>query len=212
MPKSDIDNVHFEKPFIHCVRSPCWQGGFHMQIERLSTSQFKVFISTQELEERDISSQELNGDQTDWHENFYDLLEEACDTVGVQTNHNVSVELFSLQPHGIFLIITLLEEEVSQALVDYSHNRNGVFQFQNFEDVVDLSKRIIISNFIYSSLYTMNQKYWLVIQSDEANLSSLYPLLSEYGEPSTTTQFVLEDYGKRIIDKCAFQELRTWFH
>ncbi|GAA0347230.1 hypothetical protein GCM10008967_42020 [Bacillus carboniphilus] len=181
-----------------------------MQIERLGTGQYKVFISAEELEERNISSHELEEDQTGWHDNFYDLLEEACDSLGVQTSQNVSVELYSLQPHGIFLILTLLEDELNEAWVDSSKYKSGIFKFTNFEDVVDLSKRFPLVEQVDSSLYAMQDKYWLVFRCSEANVG-LYSLISEYGEPTSITQYVLNEYGKSILKDNAFKILKYWF-
>ena len=178
-----------------------------MQIEQLSTSQFRVFISKEELEEREISCDELDDSQTDWHDEFYELLEEACDNLGVETSHHVSVELYSLQPHGIFLMITLLDDEIAIP-VEESCFSCKVYKFQNFEDVVDLARRFPSANQVKTSLYLMDQVYWIVLHTENMGL---YALACEYGQPSKITPYVLGEYGKEIMSEAAIQKLKYWF-
>ncbi|HWO75839.1 MAG TPA: adaptor protein MecA [Bacillus sp. (in: firmicutes)] len=178
-----------------------------MQIEQLSTSQFRVFISKEELEEREISCDELDNSRDDWHDHFYELLEEACDTLGVETFHHVSVELYSLQPHGIFLMITLLDDEIVNP-VDESYMTSRVLQFQNFEDVVDLARRFPVSKRVKSALYQMNEFYWIILHTENIGL---FALAYEYGKPSHITEYVLEEYGKKIMGEDAIEQLKYWF-
>ncbi|MET3696144.1 adapter protein MecA 1/2 [Bacillus oleivorans] len=176
-----------------------------MQIEQLSTRQFRIFISKEELEEREISCEELDNSRDDWHDHFYELLEDACDSLGVETSHHVSVELYSLQPHGIFLMITLLDEAI---VVEESCLTSRVLQFQNFDDVVDLARRFPDAISVKSALYHMDQYYWIVLHTENTDL---YSLACEYGEPMKITPYVLEEYGKRIMREEAIQKLKYWF-
>lgn len=181
-----------------------------MQIERLSTSQYKVFISEEELESKGIPPLDLNQDQHKWHDHFYELVEEACDSLGVHTIHHFAVELFTLHPYGVFLIITLLEEDEYEPWKD---RRSCVYQFRSFEDIVQLAHRIPDSLPIKSALYSFDGDYFLLCLNENIGVYvNVYALVSEYGEESTITPLVLGEYGNCIFDEKAIEQIRKWFH
>jgi adapter protein MecA 1/2 len=88
--------------------------------------------------------------------------------------------------------------------------------FNDFEDVISLSKRPGIDN-IKTSLYSYSDKYYLYIEfpeqdfEDEEEIDNILSVLLEYGQESSMTIHRLDEYGNKIIDNDVFNVIRKHF-
>ncbi|MBD7942955.1 MULTISPECIES: adaptor protein MecA [Psychrobacillus] len=89
------------------------------------------------------------------------------------------------------------------------------FVFENFEDVIGLSKKLEDLDFD-TSLYHYNEKYYLHVAFDmdlvelEAILNTL-SVISEFGQSTKTTIHIIQEYGKEIIANNVMEELNRHF-
>ena len=88
--------------------------------------------------------------------------------------------------------------------------------FDDFEDVISLSKRNGLYGF-QSSLYYFEKKYYLYVVFDEEeveaeeNVDNILSLLLEYGYESSVTIHRLQEYGKEIVKEDVFETVQTYF-
>lgn len=89
------------------------------------------------------------------------------------------------------------------------------FIFENFEDVIGLSKKLDDID-LDTSLYHYNEKYYLHVIFDmdmvelEVILNTL-SVISEFGQSTKTTIHIIQEYGKEIIAANVMEELKKHF-
>lgn len=195
-----------------------------MRLERLTANKIKIFLTSDDLFERGLSKEDIWKDSLKWHQLFHDMLEEASEEFDVEIQGSVAVEVFSLQAQGMVMIITVDdvtdEEEEEENLYDgfiemqvrMEGNESLLYEFECFEDVIDLSKRLMALNITGGSLFSMNNCYYLLLDDlDAISLDRTASLLSEYGEASIMSPYYLMEYGKKIIEKNAVKTLLYFF-
>ena len=90
-----------------------------------------------------------------------------------------------------------------------------LLSFQDFEDIIMLSKRSEFDNLI-TKLYHFEGRYYLytefpedLIEEDE--IDDILSILLEYGYETPLTIHRIQEYGKEIISQDVFAELRKYF-
>ncbi|CEG26112.1 adaptor protein MecA [Bacillus sp. B-jedd] len=99
--------------------------------------------------------------------------------------------------------------EEDQGILDF------LLSFRDFEDIIQLSKRGGLDG-IETSLYHYENRYYLYVefpeeQFEEEKIDDLLSILLEYGEESQLTIHRLQEYGKEVIAKDVFSEIRKHF-
>lgn len=102
----------------------------------------------------------------------------------------------------------LLEEE--EEILEF------LLSFQEFEDVISLSKRTGLDDLL-TKLFFFEGRYFLYVEFpeeiiDEEEIDDLLSILLEYGNETSLTIHRIEEYGKEIISQDVFHELRKHFH
>ncbi|MFJ7508377.1 adaptor protein MecA [Peribacillus simplex] len=87
--------------------------------------------------------------------------------------------------------------------------------FEDFEDVISLSKRHGLDDWT-TKLYVYQNKYYLYIEFseaeiDEEEIDNVLSLLLEYSQESPITVHMLEEYGKIVIDNDVFTTVDKYF-
>src|SRR5699024_8364136 len=90
-----------------------------------------------------------------------------------------------------------------------------VVEFEDFEDLISLSKILYLNNAV-SNVYYYNNRYYLeiVLFVDEAqifNMERETALVLEFAKKTNVTSGILEEYGKSIIERSALETLRYFF-
>jgi adapter protein MecA 1/2 len=90
-----------------------------------------------------------------------------------------------------------------------------VLLFQNFEDILDLAKRQVVSG-LETKLFSFEGKYYLYVKFpdedfDEEEIEDVLSILLEYGHESSLTVHRLEEYGTSIISHDVFATLNAHF-
>ncbi|WP_442594593.1 genetic competence negative regulator [Neobacillus sp. D3-1R] len=194
-----------------------------MRLERITFNKIKVSLSSDDLFHRGISNEDIWKDSNKWHQLFHEMVDEASDEFGVDIRGQVAVEVFSLQTQGMIMIITLEDDDVDEEDV-YADNfiemqvtvggcEDCLFEFNNFEDIIQLSQRLISKNVVDGKIYFKDDKYFLLFDHtcNPLTISSIAFILSEYGAPSLVTSHVLQEYGTVIMENKAIERVSQYF-
>jgi adapter protein MecA 1/2 len=90
-----------------------------------------------------------------------------------------------------------------------------LLSFQDFEDVIMLSKRLELDH-LMTKLYSFEGRYYLYTEFpedfiDEDEIDDVLSILLEYGNETPLTIHRVQEYGKEIISRDVFLELRKHF-
>jgi adapter protein MecA 1/2 len=193
-----------------------------MRLERITINKIKVSLSSDDLFDRGITNEDIWKDSNKWHQLFHEMLDEASDEFGVDIRGQVAVEVFSLQTQGMIMIITMDDEEVDEE--DFQNDgfiemqvtvgdcEEFLFEFEDFEDIIQLSKRLSPLNINEGSIYLKDKKYYLFFDSSQNVLfEKIACILSEYGHPSLVSTHILKEYGKVIMEDRAIERINQFF-
>lgn len=195
-----------------------------MRLERLTYNKIKIFLTFDDLNERGISKEEMWQDIPKVHQLFRDMMNEADDELGFKADGPIAVEVFALPAQGMVVIVTKgsaidddseeYDEDYIEMQVTLDESDEVFYEFQSFENIISLSGRLVPLGINDGVLYSyLNRFYLLFNEADLENieLDTLIALLSEFGNPSTTTIYRVNEYGKILMDKDAMEQTYTYF-
>ena len=192
-----------------------------MRLERLTANKIKIFLTSDDLFDRGLSKEDIWKDSIKWNQLFHDMLEEASEEFDVDIQGSVAVEVFSLQAQGMILIITVdevIEDEeiLYDGFIEMQVRVEGyedlLYEFDEFEDIIGLAKRLSTVNIFGGSLYAWKNRYYLLMDNLEAEIKiKVACVLSEFGNASILSPYVLSEYGKRIIEQKAVETILHFF-
>jgi adapter protein MecA 1/2 len=200
-----------------------------MKIERLSQDKIRIFLTFDDLMERGIHKDDLWREIPKIHELFSDMMDQAHSELGFDASGPLAVEVFALPAQGMVVIVTRggmnksdsaayledeEEEEVYEMEVTLEETDLISYAFTDFEHLLSAAKLLAPYLPEGGRLYYYKDKYILQIdpvEMHEYGYQSLIALLSEYGDATSVTAAVLEDYGKVIIADNAISVLCTHF-
>lgn len=196
-----------------------------MRVERLSVNKIKVFVTYDDLKERNLTKEDMWHDVPKLHGLFLDLIDEANEEVGFEVEGPLAVELYSMPAQGVVIIVTAQpfdsiheDEEFDDDYVDMQltlDERNHIFyEFQSFEDVISLSSRLKVLNIKSGTLYSYDGLFYLYFDWIDISMNSadnFISILSEFGSASTTTVFKAMEYGKVLIEREAIAVIAEHF-
>lgn len=192
-----------------------------MRLERLTSNKIKIFLTSDDLYERGLSKDDIWVDSNKWHQLFHDMLEEASEEFDVDFQGSVAVEIFSIQAQGMIMIITVdefgdEEEMLYDSFIEMQVMVEGtdtlLYELDNIEDVISLSKRMKQMNLFGGSLYAMEDRYYLFMTELDSNqLEKTASILSEFGNASIISPYILFEYGKKIIENNTIETINRFF-
>lgn len=199
-----------------------------MRLERLNYNKLKVFLTYDDLKERGLTKEDLWTDTFKVKQLFREMIEQASQELNFEPTNSLSVEVFSLQAQGMVVFVTKqYEEETSygefdedefedfiemQVMLDESEDM--FFEFDSFEDVIQLTKRM--SNFYDtdSVLFSFEKRFYVLLDYhmlSPAEVGNMIAVLAEYGNPSTITKHRVNEYGKILVEKRALEYINSVF-
>lgn len=198
-----------------------------MRVERLSQDKVRIFLTFDDLSERGIHKDDMWRDIPKVHELFNEMMDQAYSEVGFEVSGPVAVEVFALPAQGMVVIVTKGkvqedqdntdsndEDDIFELEVTLEESDFVIYRFKDLEYLIQAAKSIHPYLDEGGTLYYYQDQYYLFLNPldmDEHLYSNLISILSEYGEASTTTPYVLHDYGKLIIDNDAVTTLLRYF-
>lgn len=193
-----------------------------MRVERLGQDKIRIFLTFDDLSERGIEKEDMWRDIPKVHELFNDMMEQAYHELGFEVSGPVAVEVFALPAQGMVVIVTRgktgtkvekeeeFEDEVYELEVTLEESDLIIYSFRDFEHMIEAAHRINAMLTNGGAAYFYQGKYYLVLEEvdlEQERYQKLIAILSEYGEATPTTVYVLEEYGKVIVAEDAVKEL-----
>ncbi|MDQ0243225.1 adapter protein MecA 1/2 [Bacillus fengqiuensis] len=206
-----------------------------MKIGIISDSTVTVEIETHELSEQGIMLQNLCFESE--YEKLMTWVFEQLESAHVMRRNGLLMVQIVACSYGINIMIskqvpnqwfddidsflpflTSSDEHFEPAQKESQRFKNGVLiQFEDFEDVIQLSKRIqpFHSLTIPNELYYYEGRYFLNIgcyaSNDGESMLDFLSLVKEYGEKTTKALPLIEAYGKKIAFGNALEEISVYF-
>ncbi|WP_127530783.1 genetic competence negative regulator [Paenibacillus kobensis] len=202
-----------------------------MKIERLSQDKIRIFLTFDDLLERGIQKEDMWREIPKVNELFSEMMDQAHSELGFEASGPLAVEVFALPAQGMVVIVTRgkvnlhaddsshedeeTDEDVYELEVTLEQSDIVMYAFRDFEDVISVSRQLKQSALTEDGrLFAYNGKYILAIDPsfiDPARHNALIALLAEFGEATSVTEAVLEEYGKTIMNEGAIRQLCQHF-
>ncbi len=205
-----------------------------MKIEKISENQIKLTLSSEDLKENNIRIEELIKPTDKTQELFRNLMEKAFRQCGFEVDNTpLMVEATPILIDSLMIIITKLPDNslqkenlelIAQNKDLRRYKKKGIAQFKSddieendvmvyyfscFDNAIDASVRIANMFSGYSEIYTYNQKYFLLLQSNDKNKdSTIEYILNEYGSmysSNVLTKYFLMEHGNTLIHNPALK-------
>jgi adapter protein MecA 1/2 len=197
-----------------------------MRMERLSQDKIRIFLTFDDLTERGIQKEDMWREIPKVHELFSEMMDQAYNELGFDASGPLAVEVFAMPAQGMVVIVTRGklergsdsaiedEEEVYELEVTLEQSEAIIYRFKDIEDAIGAAKTLASHLTEEGRMYRYKNQWILCF--DPAGLESsgyhaLIAVLAEYGEATSITPAVLEEYGKLIIDSKAVKVLADNF-
>ena len=198
-----------------------------MKIERLSQDKIRIFLTFDDLLERGIQKEDMWREIPKVHELFSEMMDQAYSELGFDASGPLAVEVFALPAQGMVVIVTRgnfqskhqhfdedLEEDVYEMEVTLEQSDLVSYAFRDFEDLLRMARTVNSLLIEGGTLYYYKERWiWQMepVDMEEDKLQTLVAILSEFGEATSVTKAVLEEYGKVIIADDAVKVLCAHF-
>jgi len=202
-----------------------------MKIERLSTDKIRIFLTFDDLTERGIRKEDLWREVPNVHELFSEIMEQAHSELGFDASGPLAVEFFALPAQGMVVIVTKSrmnsgyantpldegeDEDVYELEVSLEESDLISYAFNDFEDLLSVAK-IINAKLVNGGILFNYKDKWILqldpvdMEEKDSRYQALIAVLSEFGEPTSVTRSVLDEYGKVVISDDAVKVLCAYF-
>ncbi|MFS0722679.1 genetic competence negative regulator [Paenibacillus sp. 1P07SE] len=202
-----------------------------MKIERLSQDKIRIFLTFDDLLERGIQKDDMWREIPKVHELFSEMMDQAYSELGFDASGPLAVEVFALPAQGMVVIVTRgraeaqiheradsdedNDEDVYEMEVTLEQSDVMMYSYRDFEDVISVSKQLQAAGLSGDGrLYSYKERWILAFDPsglETAQYHAIIALLAEYGEATSVTAAVLEEYGKVVIPAGAVTEICQHF-
>lgn len=200
-----------------------------MRIEKINENKIRIFVSFDDLEERDIDLASFNYNSPETQELFWDLMEQAELELGFETHESqLCIEAVTDVEQGFVITITKIDDdgdfESIHKFIKNRYKRNElkfkkknssvcstvmIYNLETFEDLCSLCARLKPIYLGDSSVYQCEGSYYLLLKrmdDVENNPAKIEMILSEYGDRVLNVSFFegyLNEYGTLMVEKNA---------
>jgi adapter protein MecA 1/2 len=205
-----------------------------MRIERINDNKLRVFISFDDLEDRDIDLESFNYNTPETQELFWDLMEQAEVELGFDSMESqLCVEAVTDVDHGFIITITRMDDDGEmESIQKFIRNRSKrkepvirkktaesastvtIYCFGDLEAATGACRRVSpLQAGSGSSVWSCENNYYLVLAGMEnpaGNQRRFEDIMTEYGDRVSNTSFFegyLNEYGVCMIPANALERL-----
>lgn len=218
-----------------------------MEIERINENTVKFFLSYIDIEERGFTREEVWYNREKSEELFWDMMDEINEEAEFEVEGPLWIQVHAMNNGIEVTVTRAQNEDGQPAESPFDeddprkmfqHANSGIFDnveeitpsggqgvewkdntffFQDFEDVIRLSKKMETFDYEAStSLYFYDGTYYLNVaydqdEMDEKSKADMFSLISEFAMTSNMTIHRLEEYGKVIMDTDVFDQIVEHF-
>jgi len=198
----------------------------NMRIERVGDNKIRIFVSYDDLEERDIDLDAFSYNSPETQELFWDLMEQAEIELGFEAQESqLCIEAVSDVDQGFVITITKMDDDNDfESIQKFIKNRYrkkdltikkktssicstmAIYSIESFDDLCFLASAIKPLYTGQSRVYSHEGLYYLVLFSVESNVTNMKKfesIMSEYSDKMTSVDFLegyLNEYGKLLAD------------
>ncbi|WP_188453837.1 genetic competence negative regulator [Virgibacillus oceani] len=192
-----------------------------MRIERVSMSQFTIFLTFDDLIERGFTKEDLWQDVSSVRNLFSDMMYEASSELGIDLEGMLLVQVHLMQAQGMHIIVTQKIENINwdedfiEMKVTLDESKELIFSFDEFEDIIQVSSYLMAAEIEGGQIYYMNQRYYMLLQDIDLidkNKEHIIAIMSEFSSPSIITSTRLLEYGKVIMPSNAVRKIMDAFY
>lgn len=198
-----------------------------MRMERLSQDKIRIFLTFDDLSERGIQKEDLWREIPKVHELFSEMMDQAYNELGFDATGPLAVEVFAMPAQGMVVVVTKgkldrdadaameddLDEEIFEIEVSLGQSDAIIYRFRDIEDVIGAAQRLVRYT-PEGRLYRYHGD-WMLWFDPAALPHDAYPaiiaVLAEYGEVTSLTTALLEEYGQAVIPDGAVRMLTEHF-
>ncbi|WLV23462.1 genetic competence negative regulator [Aciduricibacillus chroicocephali] len=180
-----------------------------MRIERVSESQFTIFLTFDDLIERGFTKEDLWQDAQSVRTLFSDMMNEASSELGFELEGMLLVQVNMMQAQGMHVVVTQKPKNLDWEDDDYvemkvtlDESSELIFSFQEFESVIQVSGYLNALGISGGKVFFMEGLYYMKFDENDLNgenKENVIAILSEFANPSMVTSYRLEEYGKIIM-------------
>lgn len=199
-----------------------------MRMERLSQDKIRIFLTFDDLSERGIQKEDMWREIPKVHELFSEMMDQAYSELGFDASGPLAVEVFAMPAQGMVVIVTRgkmerdsdasseeeLDEEVYEMEVTLEQSEAIIYRFRDIEDAIGAAKMLKSQITDEGRMYRYQNNWILCFDpstGENTNDNALIAILAEYGEATSVTPAVLEEYGQLVIPANAVQVLTEHF-
>ena len=193
-----------------------------MKLKQINPALFKLFIPSDELEERGIKAHLLALHSMETHCFFQSIVQEALTEIGCIGDGHFQMDVYIYPTYGIYMMLKRgaiplqgeFEEDIEQSVsIHIIEQKPIIYEFAEFDDVVQACRITQVKWNLFGALYYCHSHYYLEINESnpEENHPTLMAILLEYGEFSSLRKEYLEEYGNRIGEENVFTIIKKYF-
>jgi len=197
-----------------------------MRMERLSQDKIRIFLTFDDLTERGIQKEDMWREIPKVHELFSEMMDQAYNELGFDASGPLAVEVFAMPAQGMVVIVTRGkiereadsaaedEEEVYEMEVTLEQSEAIIYRFRDIEDAIGAAKTLAGRHTDEGRMYRYQNNWVLCFDPagwESTGYHALIAVLAEYGEATSVTPAMLEEYGKLIIPSNAVKVLADNF-
>lgn len=192
-----------------------------MRIERVSDSQFTIFLTFEDLIERGFTKEDLWQDASSVQDLFSDMMYEASSELGFELEGMLLVQVHLMQAQGMHVIVTQNFEDIGwdedfiEMKVTLDESKELIFSFEEFEDVIQVSSYLSSLSIDEGQVYHMDGRYYMLLEDDhlkDKSKEDIIAIMSEFSQPSIITSYKLKEYGKVIYSSYAVDQIIKTFY
>ncbi|MDR0468965.1 MAG: adaptor protein MecA [Peptococcaceae bacterium] len=201
-----------------------------MKFRKINEDKIQIILTAQDLEERDFRRWEMMPMSPKLQEFFHDLLERAYKECGfeISDDSQLVVEAYPLNAEAFAIILTRIpagtqgdphgaihfghfdhDHELEEDPEEVERDCHQVWCFDELEDCIRACSRLEPAQIEESSLYKLDQQYFLAVYTTKEGQLDVAAILGEYGEWSFVPKPYYMEYGTTMIKDHAVTNLAS---
>lgn len=202
-----------------------------MRIERLGQDKIRIFLTFDDLSERGIQKEDMWQEIPKVHDLFTEMMDQAYKEVGFDATGPLAVEVIALPAQGMVVIVTRgkydhhhpgfgssyedeLPDEVYEMEVTLESSDTILYSFDDFETLIEAAH--VLNHMLENvgRLYKYNNKWILQVDPEpleETKIQAIIAVMAEFGDATSVTSAVLEEYGSIVIAENAVEVICSHF-
>ncbi|ANF97471.1 MULTISPECIES: genetic competence negative regulator [Paenibacillus] len=199
-----------------------------MKIERLSSDKIRIFLTFDDLTERGIQKEDMWQEIPKVHDLFTEMMDQAYTELGFDATGPLAVEVFALPAQGMVVIVTRgkydqhlgtmneddLADEIYEMEVTLEETDFIAYSFKDFETLIEAAHTLSQNVTEAGRLYHYKDQWVFTLDPAEVDMSkhaALIAVLAEFGDATSVTEAMLEEYGKVVMPENAVQVICEHF-